>query len=137
MSIAAKELIPIILACQAWGLRWHSQQVLCHCDNQVVVACLRSRTSRDEALMHIMCCLVFIEAHYHCYLHPIYIHTKANYLADDLSRDNLSSFLSKVPQADAHPTPVSRQLLDLLLDTRVDWTSPPWRRLFNTNLRKD
>ena len=56
-------------------------------------------TSRDETLVHLLRCLLFIEAHYQCYLYPTYIHTKANHLADDLSRNSLSSFLSKVPQA--------------------------------------
>lgn len=32
-SIAEKELIPIILACEAWGPRWQGHRVLCHCDN--------------------------------------------------------------------------------------------------------
>jgi hypothetical protein len=45
-----------------WHVRhgWHNQQVLYHCDNQVVVACLRVRTSGDEALIHLLRC---IEAH--------------------------------------------------------------------------
>ena len=37
LDIAQKELNPIILACEAWGAAWHGLQVLCHCDNQVVV----------------------------------------------------------------------------------------------------
>ena len=38
LSIAAKELIPIILACHTWGHTWYNRQVICRCDNQVVVA---------------------------------------------------------------------------------------------------
>ena len=86
LSIAEKELIPIILACDAWGTSWKGQQVRCRCDNQVVVACLRSRTSKSKGLMHLLRCLVFIEAHHQCFLYPTYIDTKANHLADDLSR---------------------------------------------------
>ena len=104
LSIAAKELIPIILACAAWGSTWHGQRVLCHCDNQVVVACLRSRTSKDTGVMHLLRCLVFIEAYHHCHLHPMYIDTRSNHLADDLSRDNLFSFFHKVPGADVLAT---------------------------------
>ena len=132
LSIAAKELIPIALACHTWGNSWQDQQVLCHCDNQVVVACLRSRTNKDESLMHLLRRLVFIEAQHKCHLHPQYIHTKANDLADDLSSNNLASLLSKVPQANRHPSVVSQPLLDLLLDPQADWTSPAWRQLFNT-----
>ncbi len=32
LSIAEKELIPIIVACQAWGEQWKGLQVLCHSD---------------------------------------------------------------------------------------------------------
>lgn len=94
-----------------------------HCDNQVVVACLRTRSSRNHTIMH----LVFIEAHVGCHLQPVYIDTKKNHLADDLSRDNLPSFLSKVPGASPHPPPIPHPLLSLLLDPQADWVSPLWR----------
>ena len=42
-------------------------------------------------------------------------------LADDLSRDNLASFWSKVPNADIPPSTTA--LLDLLLSPEVDWVS--------------
>ena len=135
LLIAAKELIPIILSCAAWGERWAGQQVTCHCDNQVVVACLRSRSSRNPMLMHLIRCLVFIEAHFGCYLQPIYINTRANHLADDLSRNHLSSFLSKVPEAAQQPTPVSGLLLELLLDQQADWICRQWRNQFRDIFR--
>ena len=55
--------------------------------------------------MHLLRCLVFIEAHNDCYIYSSYIDTKSNHLADDLSRNRLSAFLSKVPSANRHPTP--------------------------------
>ena len=56
--------------------------------------------------------------------------------ADDLSRDRVLSFLSKVPGADPRPSPVSRSLLDLLLDPQADWISPAWRRQFGGTSRR-
>ena len=47
------------------------------------------------------------------------------YLADALSCNNISSFLS---YADQRPTPVPQPLLDLL--TQADWISPHWSRQF-------
>ena len=135
LPIAVKELIPIILACGVWGSSWRGLRVHCHCDNQVVVACLRSRTSKNKSIMHMLRCMVFIEAHFQFHIHPTYINTKMNHLADDLSRNNLSSFLSKVPRANPHPAPVSLPLLNLLLDPVADWTSPAWRRQFNDIFR--
>ena len=85
LSIAAKELVPIILACAAWGRSWHACQVRCNYDNQVVVAALRSRSSRDQGVMHLLRCLVFVEAQIGCQLWGIYINTHSNHLADDLS----------------------------------------------------
>ena len=75
--------------------------------------CLRSRTSRHKGLMHLIRCLLFVEATWGFIIEPTYINTKANHLADNLSRNNVHSFLSKVPWADLSPTPVSQPLLDL------------------------
>ena len=131
LPIMLKELLPIVLACSAWGPKWGSRQVICHCDNQAVVACLRSRTSRVSHVMHMLRTLAFIEARYTFSLAPRYIDTKSNHLADDLSRNRLSSFLSKVPQADPRATPLPLPLLDLLLDQTLDWASPRWLQLFS------
>ena len=107
-----------------------SHRVECFCDNQVVISCIRSRTSRHKGLMHLLCCLVYVEARFSFAIAPLYINTKANVLADELSRNNLASFLSKVPEADPNPTPVLAQLLDLLLELQADWTNPIWRPRF-------
>ena len=105
----------------------------CHGDNQVVVAALRSRSSKAKGIMHLLHCVVVIEATQCCYLHPAYIDTKSNNLAD-LSRDHLSYFLSKAPEADQHPTVVS---LPLLMDPQAIGTSQCWNHqstLFSTRL---
>ena len=69
--------------------QWCGHRVVCNCDNQVVVACLRTRTSKHKGLMHLLRCLVFVEAHFNCHIYPAYINTRLNHLADDLSRNNL------------------------------------------------
>ncbi len=120
-----------VLACATWGSLWQGHRVTCRCDNQAVVACLRSRTSKSGGIMHLLRCLTFVEAHYRMHIDSIYIDTHANHLADDLSRNRLSSFLSKVPHADPLPSRVSQQLTDLLLDQQADWTSQAWRTQFS------
>lgn len=137
LTIVEKELIPIVLAGATWGHKWQGHQVVCHCDNQAVIAGLRSRSSRHKGVMHLLRCLVFVEAHLGFYFQPAYINTKANHLADDLSRNNLSSFLSKVPEANPQPTPLPVPLLDLLLDKRADWISPLWSHRFRATFRRD
>ncbi len=136
LTIAEKELLPIILACATWGKAWYGHRVTCRCDNQVVVACLRSRTSRAGGIMHLLRCLTFVEASYNMHIDSIYIDTHSNHLADDLSRNRLLSFLSKVPLADPLPSPVPSPLLDLLLDQQADWRSTAWRVRFNSTFSR-
>lgn len=87
--------------------------------------------------MHLLRSLVFIEAHLSCHLKATYINTHANHLADDLSRNNLTSFLRKMPQSNPYPTQVPLLLLDLLLDPEADWISPAWHQLFTNTFRQD
>ena len=100
LMIAEKELIPIIVACATWGQSWQGKHITCYCDNQVVVACLRSRTSRHMGMMHLIRCLAFVEARLKFTLASTYVTTKANFLADDLSRNQLPSFHLKAPLMD-------------------------------------
>lgn len=133
--IAVKELIPIILTLATWGGAWTNMQVVCRCDNQVVVAALRSRTSRQRHIMHLLRCLTFLEARHD--LTSEYISTLDNHLANDLSRDRLSCFLQKTTDPDLLPSQIPHTLLPLLLDPEADWTSQLWRRQFRDILTVD
>ena len=107
-----------------------------HCDNQAVVACLHSRSSKHKGLMHLLRNLAFIEASHGFHLVPRYINTHANHLADDLSRNRVLSFLSKVPRVCPYPTLVPWDVISLLLDPRADWTSRPLQAQFRDTLLK-
>ena len=137
LPIAVKEMLPILLATAAWGPVWGNRLVHCHCDSQAVVACLRSCTSKQKHCMHMLRVLAFVEARHQFHLRPMYINTQVNHLADDLSRDNLSSFLLKVPQANKLPDAIPPPILDLLLDMEMDWVSPSWRRQFSGIFSQD
>ena len=54
-----------------------------------------------------------------------------NDIADDLSRNRLSSFFTKVPHADAPP-----ELPSLLMNQQLDWASRSWMSLFGTILEQ-
>ena len=137
LPITVKELIPIVVAGVVWGPSWSGHRIHCHCDNQAVVACLRSRDSKHKGLMHLLRTLVFVEARFNFHFYPLYINTHVNHLADDQSRDNLFSFLSKVPQAHPVPKRVPELLINLLLDPWADWTYQPWRLQFESIFRTD
>ena len=84
-TIAVKELIPIQIAALIWGRSWSGQKVLCHCDNEVVVAAIRSRSSAQTQIMHLLRCLFFIEASSNFSLAAEYITSADNAIADALS----------------------------------------------------
>ena len=83
LPITVKELLPIVLADAIWGPTWSNCCITCHCDNQAVIACLRSRTSHECHIMHMLRTLSFLEAKYSFSLSPVYISSKANDLADE------------------------------------------------------
>ena len=89
LAIAVKELLPIILATLVCGRSWYGKKVLCNCDNQAVVAGLRSRSSPHPQIMHLLRCLYFVEATHRFELGSTYITSSDNDLADDPSRNNL------------------------------------------------
>ena len=70
------------------------------------------------------------------HLIPRYINTHTNHLADDLSRNRVLSFLSKVPQVCPYLTLIPQDVISLLLDPRADWTSRRWQALFRDTLLK-
>ena len=49
MSIAPKELLPIVIAGFLWGASWRGQLVTAHCDNMAVVEMVNSGYSKDGA----------------------------------------------------------------------------------------
>jgi len=57
IHITAKELLPIVVAAAVWGHTWQRQRICFRTDNMAVVELLKSRTSRDSLLMHLLHCL--------------------------------------------------------------------------------
>ena len=79
--------------------------------------------------MHLVRCLFFVEARYQFDLIPAHIPGEINTLADNLSCNRRSSFLSKAPHMDTEPTPIPPQLPELLAGPS-DWTSLHWTKQF-------
>ena len=129
-DIAFKELFAVVLSVAVWGRTWHGQHVHGYCDNKAVTTILRSRSSRDPSLMHLLRCLFFIEAQHDLNLSVSHVAGSANGLADHLSRNRLSSFFQDAPGADPIPSPIPPKLPALMLDRRASWTSPNWTQQF-------
>ena len=135
LNFAIKEMIPIVLASAVWGRMWAGKVVCCQCDNSAVVAVLNHRTSKDGDLMHLLRCLTFFEAAFSMRATATHIAGSENVLADDLSRDRLSSFLQAVGhQAVSKRSVLPQPLLDMVINQKPDWTSRSWRAMFRSIL---
>ena len=95
VHIAIKELIPIMIAALVWGRLWTGGRVIAHCDNTAVVSVLNSRYSQDKMLLQTLRGLFFTEANFQFQPSAVHLPGTHNGLADDLSRNHLSSFLRK------------------------------------------
>ena len=132
--ITAKELLPVVIAAALWGDKWAGQCVCFNSDNMAVVDLLRSRTTKDTLVMHLLRCLSFYAAFYRFNFESRHIPGSQNTAADAISRDNVSLFSSLVPQATRVTIP---QCVTTLLITRTpDWGSPAWTSLFIATLTK-
>ena len=131
--ISFKELFAGLVSAAVWGKHWRGTRVQWRCDNQPAVQAVCKRSCRDHDLMHLIRCLFFLEAWFGFEMIATHLPGRENMLADDLSRDRLSAFLSKAPSANPTPTPLPPELPELLLD-HDGWTSPSWTRLFYTTV---
>ena len=130
-SIAAKELLPIIVAAAVWGPHWGGSVVLCHCDNEGVVAALKGGYCKDPTLAHMLRCLFFLEAKFDLSLSAVHVPGIENGAADSISRNKLHVFFDLVPQAHQEPCSVPRELIHrLVIDT--PWTSSIWKAWLET-----
>ena len=93
-SIAAKELIPTVLASMLWGSRWQGCLVIAHCDNLAVVEVINAGYCKDPQLMQLLRCLFFVLAHHKFSLKAIHIPGKLNVEADAISRNKLNLFFT-------------------------------------------
>ena len=95
------------------------------------MACLRSQSSRNRHIIILCTCSVCwrllkpdtVSIFPHC----IYLSTKVNVLADNLSQDTFV----KGTRCQCIPVQFSTALLDLLLSPEVDWVSLEWQSLFS------
>ena len=124
--ISFKELFVGVAAA---GRLWRGARVRWLCDKQAAVYAVTRRSCRDTGMMHLVRCLFFLEGWYDFELVAAHLPGRENMLADDLSRNRLSAFLSKVQSPDPQPTALPLELAEMLLDP-TGWTSPRWTRRF-------
>ena len=134
VSIAAKELLPIVAACVIWARKMRGQHIQCRCDNSAVVVMINKGTSKNDVAAHLLRCLSFITASQQISLSACHIPGVENAAADALSRNDIFRFRSCVQSAKTMPSPISDKLYDCLLVSRPDWLSPAWTAIFSSLL---
>lgn len=137
VSIAPKELVPVIAASLVWGHEWFRQVVIFKCDNMAVVRALNSMSAHDPALNRLLTLLFFIEALLQFEHKAEHIAGKINTAADALSRNKLNAFFSIFSQAPRAAEPYPPALLELLFNPEPNWTSQNWRTSLRNCLQVD
>ena len=128
-NIAAKEMVPVVVAAAIWRRNWQGQKVLFESDNTATVAAIRSGSVRDPSLRHLLRCL-FIAASWQFEYDASHIPGINNSMADALSRGREHLLPTLVPTANSFPSPVPLSLQELLFRTDSSWMSTPWRCSF-------
>ena len=106
------------------------------CDNAAVVAIVRSGSCKDSVAMQLLRNLFFFVAKFNVNIRIEHLPGAMNGAADALSRNKSSLFFSQVQSAQLLPTPIPRELLQLLVVEMLDWTSKTWTVLWRDTLRK-
>ena len=127
VNIATKELVPIILAVAIWGDQWLAKHVQFHSDNTAVVAVIKSKSSRDPSIMHLLRCLHFFSARYDITVSAVHVPGVCNSMADALSRDDCKKFFLLSPKSKQVPSTVTKALWTVVVESQPDWLSPNWR----------
>ena len=136
-NLSAKELLPLVVSAAIWGKQWQGQLVRFRSDNEAVVKVLSRRSAKDSHMCHLLRCLVFLEAKYEFGFKAEHVPGRNNKAADALSRNNQSAFFSLYPQAPRSPKVLPSQVIELLLDPSITWTSLRWRETFRFSSLKD
>ena len=92
LSIAVKEMLPVIIAAACFGREWSGKVIEFVVDNEAAVEVLKATYSRDLHLMHLIRLLVFFASKYDFWFKASHIPGRLNKAADALSRNNLSVF---------------------------------------------
>ena len=81
-SIAAKELVPIVIVALIWGIHWCNKLILAHYGNQAVVEVINSGSLKDATLLHLLHVIFFVSAHHGYAIRATHIPGERNTVAN-------------------------------------------------------
>jgi hypothetical protein len=105
ISMAFRELYPIVVAALLWGHMWRRKRILFHCDNSAVVEIIKKRRSSDLPISNLMRTLCYCAAKNNFDVYSEHVPGITNIIADSLSRLQIPRFRQAAPLADQTPTP--------------------------------
>ena len=114
LSVAYKELFPIVVAAYLWGRQWLSRWVEFLYDNESMVAVLKSGTSWDKSLMVLLRYLTMLAIRHSFSFTASSVQGKADPIADALSQFHFQRFRRLAPHADSIPSPMPASFLAAL-----------------------
>lgn len=106
LSMALLELYPIVVAAVLWGHKWSGMRIKFWCDNLATVQIIKKRRSKSPMIMKLLRKLTWISAIDNFIILCDHVPGKINFIADSLSRFQMSRFREAAPAAAATPTPV-------------------------------
>ena len=103
LSMAFRELYPIVVAAVLWGKEWTCRRIMFMCDNSATVCILHKGRSKCLAIMKLMRTLTWTAAVNNFSFSAQHLPSKENAIADSLSRLLLQTFLKLHPTANKEP----------------------------------
>lgn len=101
--ISVRELFPLVLAVETWGVDFQNKCIMFHSDNSTVVQVVNNQSARDSNLMSLIRRLVLVCLRFNILVKALHIPGILNTAADMLSRFQVEECLIKYPQANREP----------------------------------
>lgn len=113
LSMAFRELYPIVAAAIIWGKQWTAKRILFLSDNMATVCIIQKGRSKSLPIMKLMRTLTWTAAVNNFYFSSKHVQGKFNSVADSLSRLSFQKFRECAPNADQYPQtcPLPEQII--------------------------
>jgi hypothetical protein len=122
LSIAFRELYPIVVAALLWGHLWKKQRIIFLCDNQATVSIINKGRSKCPKIMALVRHLTLCAIKNNFVFRSKYFEGIKNVIADCLSRLQVTKFHQLAPNAFKTPCSVP-DYQEVLKDLTTSWTT--------------
>lgn len=113
VHITVKELFPIVLALEIFGLKLANHRILFLCDNQAVVEIINKMSSKENTLMKLVRRLVLATLKFNIQFRAKHIPGSTNVVADKLSRFQFQEARKLAPWLNLTPVSIPPHLVTL------------------------